>query len=90
MIVIYAEINLRNNIEELAKSVLKPFILKKYQKKTLPTEQEVHEMKVQQYIHRVDNNADDNSTKRQVVHPINLESIIRSRDVSKLKSVTHN
>jgi len=47
-------------------------------------------MKVQQYIHRVDNNADDNSTKRQVVHPINLESIIRSRDVSKLKSVTHN
>lgn len=71
-----ADINLRNNIEELAKSILKSFILKKYQKKRLQTEQEVHEMKVQQYVHRVDNNADDNSTKRQVVHPINLESII--------------
>jgi hypothetical protein len=41
-------------------------------------------MKVQQYIHRVDNNAGDNSTKRQIVHPINLKSIISSRDVSKL------
>jgi len=61
--------------------------LKKYQKKRIPTEQE---MKVQQYVHRVDNNANDNSTKRQVVHPINLESIISSRDVSKLKFVTHN
>jgi hypothetical protein len=42
-------------------------------------------MKVQQYIHRVDNNAGDNSTKRQIVHPINLKSIISPRDVSKLK-----
>lgn len=45
----------------------------------------IQRMKVQQYIHRVDNNADNNSTKRQIVHPINLQSIISTRDVSKLK-----
>lgn len=47
-----------------------------------PQKRQLYKKKVQQYLPRIDDKPNSNSTEGNKVHPINLESIFSSRDIS--------